>query len=38
LILKLLNRNPMLLNSSNRSTTFVRRNKLFNKNDLQNPY
>lgn len=38
LILKLLNRNPMLLNSSNRSTTFVIRNKLFNKKDLQNPY
>ena len=37
MILKLMNRNPLLLNS-NRSTTFIDRNKLFTENDLQNPY
>ena len=37
MILKLINRNPLLLNNNNK-TTFNNRNKLFTNNDLQNPY
>ena len=38
MILKLINKNPLLLNSNNKTTTFNTRNKLFTSNDLQNPY
>ena len=38
MILKLMNKNPLLLNSNNKTTTFNTRNKLFTNNDLQNPY
>ena len=38
MILKLINKNPLPLNSSNRTTTFTNRNKLFTGNDLQNPF
>lgn len=38
MILKLINKNPLLLNSSNKTTTFINRNKLFTNSDLQNPY
>ena len=38
MILKLINKNPMLLNSNNKTSTFINRNKLFTNNDLKNPY
>jgi len=38
MVLKLFNTKTLLLNSSNLSTTFKNRNKLFSKEALQNPY
>ena len=38
MILKSIKKNPLLLNSNNKTTTFTTRNKLFTNNDLQNPY
>ncbi len=38
MILKLIKKDSLLLNSANRTTTFIPRDKLFTKSDLQNPY
>ena len=38
MILKLFNKNSLLLNKNNRTTTFHIRNKLFTNKDLQNPF
>ncbi len=38
MILKLIKKDPLQLSSSNKTTTFISRNKLFTGNDLKNPY
>ncbi len=38
MILKLFNKNPLLLNLGNRQSTFIDINKLFTNKDLENPY
>lgn len=38
MILKLFNKNSLLLNSNNKITTFITRNKLFTNKELQNPF